>query len=1146
MAKKTDDKKKLNNNSQNENSEVKENVTNKETNNKENRKNKNKETSNKETSNKEQKNETDEEIEGPTDEEIDELLEIQDSDDFDDDDDYFLDEDDLFGDFAIPDEWVGDNNLLINVEETVDSMMKEFNKLPYHVSSTKEIEAFFTFRVHSKKYKNKGIEETYYNLLIRTEDDKIGVKLAKALLEISGIDDVFCFDENSYKSKTFNLIGRFSGDIPAIVIYNCCKMPAIDTELPTAAARDANQKEYDSYINRWQEVAEYSKAHPQVPIIVCAKDHVYDHEFRSNPELYYRVLGHHIYLSKKTIDEVYKDCMKYLKEGKISLSKDFEPAFKKYFYTIYKTADLQDEEFIVDVANRIYSNYFRTAHEEITQITADCIPKYRETHLTPEEIMKSLDDLVGLKKVKAKFENIYKEILLSKQEEALLKTKPSKKKAKRYHMVFSGNPGTGKTTVAERLADLYFAMGIIEKNKVIVKKPTDFVSEWRGGDRKKVQVIIEEAYGGILFIDEAYGFISEEDKYKRAIEALLKYMETDADKLVIVMAGYKDAMRELYKTNEGMQSRFLCELEFEDYTLDELKKIFHGICEKNHFTMNPEDDMILEECISSRMTKEHFGNGREIDNIFEELKEVWSAEKYEKLQNANGERVIFPNVFTKNHFEKIMPEKDDSKLEELIGLDRIKQTFESFRKQVLYQNTLRMNGMTELPKFSRHMMFIGNPGTGKTKVAQIVANDLYAAGILKTNKLVKAERKDLVSPYPGETEKKTADYVKKARGGVLFIDEAYSLTHDAHGKEVMEVLITAMEDYKDDMIFVFAGYVKEMYEFLEINPGIQSRIGFTFHFTDYTPEELTKIYEQKMLKAGFSLRANVLKTVMDRMVYFHSAKNFGNGRFVEHVMQQTIFKRAERDYSKSFRDISVRDIPTVKELIETAPKGLTMYDPGKITDEEKKRTAYHELGHAIAIYVTNNANIPDNISIRNQAGSLGRVTFKGIADVSTEKEYKDLLVTFMAGRAAEIVLLGSSSDGCRSDFERCKEYARDMISKYAMGEIGVTKYMDLVSEADRRAREIVEANRDFIIYITDELIKGEEFSGNRFIRVYKEFNRKKKSEKSGVKAVKELENKTEETKTADETADKDSNKNGKEEKNSLPAKKRSSARYKRK
>jgi len=387
---------------------------------------------------------------------------------------------------------------------------------------------------------------------------------------------------------------------------------------------------------------------------------------------------------------------------------------------------------------------------------------------------------------------------------------------------------------------------------------------------------------------------------------------------------------------------------------------------------------------------------------------------------------------------------------------------------------------------------MGNPGTGKTTVARCLADKLYSIGTLSSNRLVVVEKKDLIGKYVGETTKLTEKVVDKARGGVLFIDEAYSLVpsqdSSATGKEAIEVLLTAMEKYKEDTIFIFAGYPREMWQFIESNPGIRSRIGYTFLFEDYSVDELMEIFVHNITDEGFVIDEDAKSEVRKILEYFHSVPNFGNGRFVEHVVNQIINKRAGRDYEDNGTDITLVDIPEVGEIIRTAPDGLNLYDPALITEEEKYRTAVHETGHGLLLYLLDPENLPEKISVSSEAGSFGRVEPGNKQKGNyTETDLLNRIAVLLGGRNAERVILGDHSTGCSEDFERAKELASRMVEIYAMGEIGETKSIDFLKKGDAKGKELLEKYQDFIRFFAKELQKKEVVSGIEFDEMFRNF-----------------------------------------------------------
>ena len=180
-------------------------------------------------------------------------------------------------------------------------------------------------------------------------------------------------------------------------------------------------------------------------------------------------------------------------------------------------------------------------------------------------------------------------------------------------------------------------------------------------------------------------------------------------------------------------------------------------------------------------------------------------------------------------------------MEDIVGLYDIKKKIDDFKKFVIFKQKAKALGR-KMQTTNFHMIYTGNPGTGKTTIARIMTKMLYQLGIIKEDKLVEVERKDLIGKYIGQTAPKTAEVISKAMGGVLFIDEAYSLANPSgndFGKEAIATLIKAMEDHSDEFVVIFAGYRREMEEFVSMNPGIASRIGYKFDFKDYSSQELT-------------------------------------------------------------------------------------------------------------------------------------------------------------------------------------------------------------------------------------------------------------------------------------------------------------------
>jgi SpoVK/Ycf46/Vps4 family AAA+-type ATPase len=203
-------------------------------------------------------------------------------------------------------------------------------------------------------------------------------------------------------------------------------------------------------------------------------------------------------------------------------------------------------------------------------------------------------------------------------------------------------------------------------------------------------------------------------------------------------------------------------------------------------------------------------------------------------------------------------------------------------------------------KLSLHLVFTGNPGTGKTTIARLLSEIYRSLGILSKGQLVEVDRSGLVGGYVGQTAIKTTEVLEKAMGGVLFIDEAYALTENRgendFGQEAVDTILKAMEDHRDDLIVIVAGYPKLMERFLESNPGLRSRFNKFIHFPDYTPEEMLGIFKMRCAKDGFRCSEACLAEAQRFLTARceNKGENFANGRDVRNYLEKAILNQANR------------------------------------------------------------------------------------------------------------------------------------------------------------------------------------------------------------------------------------------------------------
>ncbi|MFI6828504.1 AAA family ATPase [Kribbella sp. NPDC050241] len=260
-----------------------------------------------------------------------------------------------------------------------------------------------------------------------------------------------------------------------------------------------------------------------------------------------------------------------------------------------------------------------------------------------------------------------------------------------------------------------------------------------------------------------------------------------------------------------------------------------------------------------------------------------------------------------------------AELDELTGLERVKREVHR-QVAVLRVEKLRTEAGLKSPTITRHLVFVGNPGTGKTTVARLVSGIYKALGLLSKGQLVEVDRSELVAGYLGQTATKTAEVVASAAGGVLFIDEAYSLTAgdtgaDQYGREAVDTLVKEMEDRRDDLVVIVAGYPEPMETFIAANPGLASRFRTTIAFDDYSDDELTDILTGLSEGADYELVPQALERFREILAGTPRDRSFGNGRFARNVLEAAIGRHAWR-----LRDVTA---PTKDQLRQILAEDLS-------------------------------------------------------------------------------------------------------------------------------------------------------------------------------------------------------------------------------
>jgi SpoVK/Ycf46/Vps4 family AAA+-type ATPase len=494
------------------------------------------------------------------------------------------------------------------------------------------------------------------------------------------------------------------------------------------------------------------------------------------------------------------------------------------------------------------------------------------------------------------------------------------------HIVFAGPPGTGKTTVARLYGSILAELGVLEQGHLVEVSRADLVAQIVGGTAIKTTEAFNRALGGVLFIDEAYTLSSGtkgsgHDFGREAIDTLMKLMEDHRDDVVVVAAGYSEEMSGFLASNPGMASRFTRVIEFGNYSVDELVTITEDMCEGNQYSLGPGTRAALAARYESMPRDATFGNARAARQVFEEMidRQASRLAALSDPSEADLSLLLPEDAGAAPASDGAPQDKEEmlARLEEMVGLAEVKREVRDII-DLLAATRQRQAAGLPAPAIGRHLVFAGPPGTGKTTVARLYAQLLHALGVLPKGQLVEVARPDLVGRYVGHTAQLTKEAFERAVGGVLFIDEAYTLTPEGSpsdfGREAVDTLLKLMEDHRDEVVVIAAGYTEEMGRFLASNPGLASRFSRHVTFGNYSTEELVTIMRQRAAESGYQLADATEEVLRARISVLPRDRTFGNARLARQLLESMMTRHARR--------ISALRSPTMADLRLLLPEDV--------------------------------------------------------------------------------------------------------------------------------------------------------------------------------------------------------------------------------
>ena len=630
--------------------------------------------------------------------------------------------------------------------------------------------------------------------------------------------------------------------------------------------------------------------------------------FINNPENKHRLVN--VDISPYTKEELIKITEKRARdEYRCSLSPDAETMLHNLLSVENFSEDYSSGNCINETIETAYNRY--TKRVKIKKATIGIFEKedFMWTNADWNEVKKVRDELDNFSEQTEVIESADNLIKSAKINEQRMNNGLPPLQNELYNMLFIGPPGSGKSTIAPLFAKLFKALGILKKGHVLEIDKGDLESPYTGDSASKMRAFIQQALDGVLFIDEAYTLIGDKTKGKNsghgeeAMEILLNSITKYRKRLVVILGGYQNETENLLNFNPGMPSRFPTTINFIEYSTDTLLSIFYKSINSRQIDIYPGSETEIRLLIEKSKRSPKFVGARGVMTMIDNLNTI-ANDRVAKNDS------IYDGIVHSDVIKLLGDYNDDNSLESLLaqlnrlpGLHNVKKAVNKLVSSSKGDLKLRKKGIQTGDSIPMNLCLLGQPGTCKTTIAKLLAKIYLQLGLLKKDVFIECSARDLIAGYVGMSEERVSEYLSRAEGGCLFIDEFYSLclnenNTSSYSQGVIEK-INAVAD-ENRLMIIIAGYPDKMlYAINHGNDGLDSKFKTRILFDEYTDDELLDIFTYHLEKRNLTLPTTLIPNVKaiiasDKERTKKRGSVYGNGRNIRNLVDSVVINYKSR------------------------------------------------------------------------------------------------------------------------------------------------------------------------------------------------------------------------------------------------------------